>query len=124
MNIQISRGNVAEWQKKGALAFCFEVKGKDGVIVEQGGDYVWPMPMWEEYEEEIKGTFGDVANIGKTRWGDAITAAVFLKQFVGDDYLWAHLDIAPRMTALPDEFLSKGSAGASVRLLVKLLEKF
>lgn len=91
---------------------------------EESGDYVWPMPMWEEYEEEIKGTFGDVANVGKTRWGDSIVAAMFLKQFVDDDYLWAHLDIAPRMTALPDEFLSKGSAGSPVRLLVKLLEKF
>jgi leucyl aminopeptidase len=91
---------------------------------EESGDYVWPMPLWDEYDEEIKGTFGDVANCGRTRWGGAITAAVFLKQFVTDDYLWAHLDIAPRMTTLPDEFLSKGSAGAPVRLIVRLLEKF
>ncbi len=91
---------------------------------EESGDYVWPLPLWEEYDAEIKGTFGDVANVGKTRWGGAITAAAFLKQFVGDGYRWVHLDIAPRMTTLPDEFLSKGSAGAPVRLLVKLLEKF
>ncbi len=90
---------------------------------EASGDYVWPLPLWDEYDDEIKGTFGDVANLGRTRYGGAITAAVFLKQFVDKAYPWVHLDIAPRMTTLPDEFLSKGSAGAPVRLLVKLLEK-
>ena len=90
---------------------------------ERSGDFVWPLPLWDEYDEEIKGTFGDVANLGKTRYGGAITAAVFLKQFVGQAYPWVHLDIAPRMTTLPDEFLAKGSAGAPIRLLVKLLEQ-
>ncbi|OIQ01979.1 MAG: hypothetical protein AUK58_03700 [Candidatus Moranbacteria bacterium CG2_30_41_165] len=91
---------------------------------EESGDYVWPLPLWDDYDDEVKGTFGDVANLGKTRWGGAITAAIFLKQFVDKAYPWVHLDIAPRMTTLPDEFLAKGSAGAPVRLLVKLLEKF
>ncbi|MFZ3032048.1 MAG: leucyl aminopeptidase [Candidatus Moraniibacteriota bacterium] len=90
---------------------------------EESGDHVWPLPLWDEYDAEVKGTFGDVANLGRTRYGGAITAAVFLKQFVDKAYSWVHLDIAPRMTTLPDEFLSKGSAGAPVRLLVKVLEK-
>ncbi len=90
---------------------------------EESGDYVWPLPLWDEYDDEIKGTFGDVANLGRTRYGGAITAAVFLKQFVDKAYRWVHLDIAPRMTTLSDEFLSKGSAGAPVRLLVKVLER-
>lgn len=89
---------------------------------EASGDYVWPLPLWDEYDDEVKGTFGDVANLGKTRYGGAITAAAFLKQFVDNAYPWVHIDIAPRMTTLPDEFLSKGSAGAPVRLLVKVLE--
>jgi leucyl aminopeptidase len=90
---------------------------------EESGDYVWPLPLWEEYDDEVKGTFGDVANLGRTRYGGAITAAVFLKQFVDKAYPWVHLDIAPRMTTLPDEFLSKGSAGAPVRLLIKVVER-
>lgn len=90
---------------------------------EESGDHVWPLPLWDEYDAEVKGTFGDVANLGRTRYGGAITAAVFLKQFVDKAYSWVHLDIAPRMTTLPDEFLSKGSAGAPVRLLVRVLEK-
>lgn len=89
---------------------------------EETGDYVWPMPLWEEYAEEIKGTFGDWANMGKTRYGGAITAAVFLKQFT-EGYPWVHIDIAPRMTAIEGEYLAKGAAGAPVRLLIKLLQR-
>ncbi|MEI8103822.1 MAG: leucyl aminopeptidase [Candidatus Moraniibacteriota bacterium] len=90
---------------------------------EQSGDFVWPLPLWEEYDEEIKGIFGDVANVGKTRWGGAITAASFLAQFA-EGYPWVHIDMAPRMTAIEGEFLAKGAAGAPVRLLVKMLENF
>ncbi len=88
---------------------------------ERSGDFVWPLPLWEEYDEEIKGTTGDWSNLGKTRYGGAITAAAFLKQFA-EGYPWVHLDIAPRMTSIEGEFLAKGAAGAPVRLLVKLLE--
>ncbi len=86
------------------------------------GDFVWPLPLWEEYEEEIRGTFGDVANAGKTRYGDAVNAAVFLWQFI-KGWNWVHLDIAPRMTAIEGEFLAKGAAGASVPLLSYFLSQ-
>ena len=89
---------------------------------ELSGDFVWPLPLWEEYDEEIKGAFGDVANIGRTKWGGAITAAAFLAQFA-TDYRWAHIDMAPRMTAIDGEFLAKGAAGAPVRLLLKIAEE-
>ncbi len=98
---------------------------------EKTGDYVWPLPLWEEYEEEIKGTFGDFANVGKTRYGGAITGAVFLWQFVKNqapssnlqDFPWVHLDIAPRMTTIESDSLAKGAAGASIALLVKFLRE-
>ncbi len=90
---------------------------------EESGDYVWPLPLWEEYEEEIKGTFGDWANIGKSKFGQAIHGAIFLKQFA-QGYPWIHIDMAPRMTAIEGEYLSKGAAGAPVRLLAKLLSSF
>ena len=93
---------------------------------EKTGDYVWPLPLWEEYEEEIKGTFGDFANVGKTRYGGAITGAVFLWQFIKPEKgqaetPWVHLDIAPRMTTIESDSLAKGAAGASIALLVKFL---
>lgn len=105
-------------------------------------DFVWPLPLWEEYEEDIKGTFGDVANTEKSKYGGAIYGAMFLWQFMktandkgqianrGNKRLaandtqipWVHLDIAPRMTAIDGEFLAKGATGAPIALLVKFLE--
>lgn len=92
-------------------------------IGEISGDYTWPMPLWEEYDEDIKGTFGDIANSSKTRYGGAITAAAFLKQFVGD-YPWIHLDIAPTMTTIDGQFLAKGASGAGVRFLLGIAKSF
>lgn len=99
-------------------------------IGEETGDKVWPLPLSTDYEEEIKGTFGDVANVGKTRYGGAITGAVFLWQFIknspeetGRMIPWAHLDIAPRMTTIEGEYLAKGAAGAPVMLLSRFLEE-
>lgn len=113
------------------IAFSLQEAG------ERTGDLVWPLPLWEEFESEIKGTFGDVANIGKTKYGGAITGAVFLWQFVkqvrhkgqeAEDEAkpahWVHLDIAPRMTTIEGEYLAKGSAGASINLLVHFLERY
>ena len=87
------------------------------------GDLLWPLPLWEEYEEEVKGTFGDVANMGKTKYGGAITGAVFLWQFA-KHYPWVHIDIAPRMTTIEGEYLAKGAAGASIGLLVSFVRDF
>lgn len=91
-------------------------------IGEAAGEYVWPLPLWDEYEAEIKAVFGDVSNSGKTRYGGAITAAAFLHQFARE-YPWVHIDMAPRMVSIEGEFLAKGSAGEPVGLLVKMLER-
>ncbi|MBI2506971.1 MAG: leucyl aminopeptidase [Candidatus Colwellbacteria bacterium] len=90
---------------------------------EASGDYVWPLPLWEEYEEEIKGTFGDISNTAKTKYGGAINGAIFLYQFA-KNFPWVHIDIAPRMTSVEGEHLAKGAAGAPIRLLIKLLERY
>ena len=86
-------------------------------IAEESGDYVWRLPLWEEYEEEIKGTFGDVTNTNNknSRYGGASHAAAFLWQFVKDaGYPWLHIDIAPRTESAEGEFLAKGAAGTSL----------
>ena len=85
------------------------------------GDHAWRLPLWEEHESEVKGTFGDVANMGKHKtYGGAIAAAAFLWQFA-KAYRWAHLDIAPRMTSVDDEHLGKGSVAAGLQLIVTYL---
>jgi leucyl aminopeptidase len=96
---------------------------------EESGDYVWPMPLWDEYENDVRGTFGDWANMGKNRMGGAIHGAMFLYQFTKDNsgkqaYPWVHIDIAPRMTSAEGDNLSKGAAGEPVRLLKKIIELF
>ena len=93
---------------------------------EESGDYVWPLPLWDEYEEYIKGTFGDVSNLpssGNTRYGGTINGGMFFYQFA-KEYPFVHIDIAPRMTTIPSDVLAKGAAGAPVRLLLRLIEKF
>jgi leucyl aminopeptidase len=83
------------------------------------GESVWPLPLDDRYEAEVQGTFGDIANVGKSRYGDASHGAAFLWQFAKDQP-WAHLDIAPTMTTAEGEHLAKGASGAGVRLLIEL----
>lgn len=90
----------------------------------RSGDYVWPLPLWDEYLQDIKGTFGDLANIGKTdRHGGASHGAKFLEQFAGNTR-FAHIDIAPKMTTTESEFLSKGASGVGVRFIVELAKEY
>jgi leucyl aminopeptidase len=83
------------------------------------GERMWPMPLEDDYKDYLKSAFADLANVGG-RWGGAITAAMFLKEFA-EDTPWVHLDIAG--TAWLDEskpFLAKGPTGLPVRTLVRL----
>jgi leucyl aminopeptidase len=83
------------------------------------GEKMWHMPLDDEYKDLLKSAFADLANIGG-RWGGAISAAWFLREFV-DDTPWVHLDIAG--TAWLDDakpFMAKGPSGVCVRTFVKL----
>ena len=66
----------------------------------RGGDFLWPLPMTDDYKELLKSDIADMVNAAGTRYGGAISAALFLKAFSGDTS-WAHLDIAG--TAWADE---------------------
>lgn len=90
-------------------------------IGEMSGDYVWPLPLWDEYKEDIKSNFADISNIGKSRYGGAIHGAMFLEEFAKPT-AFIHIDIAPKMTTIPEEFLSKGAGGFGVRYLKELTE--
>lgn len=85
---------------------------------ERSGERCWPLPLWKEYRTQLDSTVADLQNIGGRPAG-TITAATFLKEFVGD-VPWAHLDIAG--TAWGDGKLSyqrKGGTGVPTRLLVE-----
>ncbi|MGB5987588.1 MAG: M17 family metallopeptidase, partial [Desulfobacterales bacterium] len=77
----------------------------------------WPLPLPDDYIEELKSDYADISNVGKDRWGGAITAALFLKEFVGDTP-WAHIDIAgPAATKKAGAYQTPGATGFGVRLL-------
>jgi leucyl aminopeptidase len=85
------------------------------------GERAWQLPLWESYLNQIKSDVADLKNVGG-RGGGAITAGLFLKQFVGKTP-WVHLDIAG--TAWNNEgghpYIQKGATGIPVRLLIQFL---
>jgi leucyl aminopeptidase len=88
------------------------------------GEKMWPLPLDDEYREMIKSGIADMQNVGSSRGGGAITAAMFLKEFTGDTP-WIHLDIAG--TAWQDDvkpWNAKGATGVAVRTLIDLAMKF
>jgi len=88
--------------------------------LEQAGDTssdrVWRMPLWEDYQNQLKSNFADMANIGG-RDGGTITAGCFLSRFA-KKFKWAHLDIAGTAWKSGSE---KGATGRPVPLLVQYL---
>ncbi|PIT98024.1 MAG: leucyl aminopeptidase [Candidatus Andersenbacteria bacterium CG10_big_fil_rev_8_21_14_0_10_54_11] len=88
----------------------------------QAGEQACVLPMPYEYRSQLESTVADLRNIGTTRFGDAIHAAMFLREFVGK-VPWAHLDIAgpayANSSVLP--YYMKGATGYGVRLLANYL---
>jgi leucyl aminopeptidase len=83
------------------------------------GEIVWRLPLHEEYDELIKGKYGDLDNAPEGRKAGTIVGAAFLSNFVGDTP-WAHLDIAGSAWDLGRAYVGKGASGYGVRLLVEL----
>jgi leucyl aminopeptidase len=83
---------------------------------------MWRLPVEDDYREMIKSNIADIVNSGG-RWGGAVTAAMFLKEFVGNTP-WIHLDIAG--VAWMEEakpWIAKGPSGIPVRSLVEFVRE-
>ena len=88
------------------------------------GEKFWRMPCTDDYRDQIKSQIADIQNTGLTRYGGATTAAMFLKEFVGDTP-WIHLDIAG--TAWIDDnkpWQSKGPSGVAVRTITEWARRY
>ena len=84
------------------------------------GEFIWQLPMYDDYRELLKSNVADIKNIGN-RYGGAITAAKFLEEFV-DKTPWVHLDIAGTGESDKDKgYLVKGATGIPARTLVNLV---
>lgn len=83
----------------------------------------WRLPLPDDYKELLKSDLADISNMSSGRWGGAITAALFLSEFVGDTR-WAHIDIAgPAYHKKESDYCGPGATGFGVRLLTELLGK-
>lgn len=81
----------------------------------------WQLPMFKDYAKKLKGGIADLKNIGGGRYGGAITAALFLKEFV-ENSKWVHIDIAgPAFSHEKDHYINKGGTGFGVRLIAEYI---
>jgi leucyl aminopeptidase len=95
-------------------------RGRVSAAAKSSGEDVWPMPLNPKLRGMLKSPIADMKNIGE-RWGGAITAALFLKEFVGEA-TWAHLDIAgPASTEKSEPGKTHGGTGFGVLTLIELL---
>lgn len=100
--------------------FCNDDSLRDAIIAagQTAGEKYWPMPLDEEYAEQIKSDIADIKQTGGRPAG-AIAAAKILENFVGDAS-WAHLDIAGTSYVEKKPYQEKGSTGVAVRTLAEL----
>ena len=110
----IALGHVASglYSNKEALARELLAAGDEAY------DRAWHMPLWDDYQEQLKSNFADMANIGGRPAG-SVTAACFLSRFA-KKFDWAHLDIAGTAWKSGKD---KGSTGRPVALLTSFLMK-
>ena len=92
---------------------------------ERHGEAFWELPLVDEYREALKTPFADINNIAAGGLAGAITAGLFLREFVPEKVAWAHLDIAGPMFRDKDwKYYEAGAVGFGVKTLVDLCERF
>jgi leucyl aminopeptidase len=89
------------------------------------GEPVWPLPLPDHLRAKLDSDVADLKNVTDTRYGGALAAGLFLRDFVADGIPWAHIDIAgPASSSVVEGELVKGGTGFAVRTLVELLSTF
>ena len=101
------------------------VIGTDQKLIERildagasAGEHLWQLPLVDEYRENLKSTTADIKNVTSNRWGGAITAAIFLREFVGDAS-WAHVDLSSVWAAAEKDYRTPGATGEGPRWLLE-----
>jgi leucyl aminopeptidase len=107
----------------GLIANDDELAGRILAAGERTGELCWRLPLHEEYDELIKGTYADLDNAPEGRKAGTIVGGAFLSNFVGDTP-WAHLDIAGSAWDLGRAYAPKSASGYGVRLLVELAKSY
>ncbi|MCL1908066.1 MAG: leucyl aminopeptidase [Holophagaceae bacterium] len=102
------------------------ILGTDQKLIEQmmdassnAGEHLWQLPLVEEYRESLKSTIADIKNVTANRYGGAITAALFLREFVGNNTSWAHVDLSSAWATTEKDYRSPGGTGEGPRWLME-----
>lgn len=86
-------------------------------VGEVNGDFVWPMPLIEDYDKTLKSDYADFSNISNQSSAGAITAALFLRRFVSNPSKWIHVDMAGVMESKEEGYYRNSATGFGARLL-------
>lgn len=87
-------------------------------IGERNGERLWPMPLMDEYEADLRSLYADLRNVGTSPFAGAITAALFIRRFVAESMKWIHIDMAGTVQYKQDMSYSEaGATGYGARLL-------
>ena len=107
---------------------CSGIMGNDEKLIQKltdcgkvAGEKIWPLPLIEEYKQDLKSSIADLKNIGG-RWAGTINAGLFLQEFVDPKIPWAHVDIAgPSWTEKELDYCPRGGTGHLVRTLLHFI---
>ena len=88
----------------------------------RSGDKCWRLPNWEDYQDELKSDIADVKNFSGKPIAGAITAALFLKEFIGDHSSWAHIDIAGVSFSDNEYGTMRNATGYGLQLLLDFVK--
>lgn len=86
------------------------------------GDHVWPMPVINEYQYYLQSNTADFSNMSSSKFGGAITAALYLNNFIQEEKKWIHIDMANTVRPWREiGYYVSGASGFGVRLLTELI---
>ncbi len=112
---------------------CCAILGNDDELISAlrdagslNGERIWPLPLYDEYGDDLKSDCADLKNSSNDALGGTIRGAIFLKQFIREKTRWAHLDIAAMAYDLGNlpYYPKKGASGAYVRTLAQFIADF
>src|SRR5699024_6182415 len=86
-------------------------------IGDENGDFNWPMPLVNAYDDYLKNDYADFSNISSKGEAGSITAALFLRRFVPNSCKWLHIDMASVMMGEEEGYYTKEASGFGARLL-------
>jgi len=112
---------------------CCAILGNDDGLIESireigsnNHERIWPLPLFEEYLEDLKSDTADLKNSANDGNGGTIRGAIFMQQFIRKGMKWAHLDIAATANGMGHipYYPKKGASGMYVRTLAQFAEDY